>query len=46
MTFLYFSMYNKRKFAIKNGAEVTLNLLSNFIGNSNDKTNFHHKLLN
>ena len=33
------------KFAIKNGTEVTLNLSSNIIGNSNDKNNFPHKLL-
>ena len=30
---------------IKNGTEVTLNLSSNLIGNSNDETNFPHKLL-
>ena len=29
----------------KNGTEVTLNFSSNFIGNSNDETNFPHKLL-
>ena len=33
------------KFAIKNGTEVTLNLSSNIIGNSNDENNFSHKLL-
>ena len=33
------------KSGIKNGTEVTLNLLSNFIGSSNDETNFSHKLL-
>ena len=33
------------KFAIKNGTEVTLNLSSNIIGNSNDENNFPHKLL-
>ena len=30
---------------MKNGTEVTLNVSSNVIGNSNDKTNFPHKLL-
>ena len=35
----------KLKSAIKNGAEVTLNLSSNLIGNSNDEINFLHKLL-
>ena len=30
---------------IKNGTEVTLNLSSNAIGNSNDETNFLHSLL-
>ena len=39
------SLLNKLKYAIKNGTELTLNLSSNFIGNSNDKTNFPHKLL-
>ena len=33
------------KSGIKNGTEVNLNLSSNLIGNSNDKTNFSHKLL-
>ena len=36
---------NKLKSAIKYGTEVTLILLSNFIGNSNDKNNFSHKIL-
>ena len=36
---------NKLKSKIKYGAEVTLNLSSNLIRNSNDKTNFPHKLL-
>ena len=36
---------NKLKPTIKNGTEVTLNLSSNSIGSSNDKTNFPHKLL-
>ena len=39
------SQLNKLKSAIKNETEVTLNLLPNSIGNSNDKTNFPHKLL-
>ena len=39
------SQLNKLKSGIKNGTEVTLNLLSNLIGNSNDETNFLHKLL-
>ena len=30
---------------MKNGYEVTLNVSSNVIGNSNDETNFPHKLL-
>ena len=38
------SQLNKLKSAIKSGAEVTLSLSSNLIGNSNDKTNFPHKL--
>ena len=36
---------NKLKLAIKNETEVVLTLLSNMIGNSDDKTNFSHKLL-
>ena len=39
------SQLNKFKSAIRNGTEVTLNLSSNLIGNSNDKPNFLHKLL-
>ena len=39
------SQHYKLKSAIKNGAEVTLNLSSNLIGNSNDEINFLHKLL-
>ena len=42
---LSISQLNKLKSATKNGAEVTLNLSSNLIGNSNDETNFAHKLL-
>ena len=36
---------NKLKCAIKNRIEVTLNLSSNIIGNSNDDNIFFHKLL-
>ena len=39
------SQLNELKFEIKIGTEVTLNLSSNFIVNSNDKTNFPHQLL-
>ena len=39
------SQLNKLKSAIKNGTEVTLILSSTLIGNSNDETNFPHKLL-
>ena len=39
------SQLNKLKSGIKNGTEVTLNLSSNLIENSNDETNFSHKLL-
>ena len=39
------SQLNKLNSAIKNGAEVTLNLSSNLIGSSNDETSFSHKLL-
>ena len=39
------SQLNKLKSAIKNGTEVTLNLSLNLICNSNDETNFPHKLL-
>ena len=41
---LYNSQFNKLKPRIKNLAKVTLNLSSNLIGNSNDETNFPHKL--
>ena len=37
---LFNSQPNKLKSAIKNGTEVTPNLSSNLIRNSNDKTNF------
>ena len=39
------SSLNKLKTRIKNGTEVTLNLSSNLTRNSNDETNFSHKLL-
>ena len=42
---LFNSQLKKLKSAIKNRTEVTLNLSSNLIGNSNDETNFLHKLL-
>ena len=35
----------KIKSGIKNGTEATLNLPTNLIGNSNNETNFPHKLL-
>ena len=39
------SQLNKLKSAIKNESEVVLRLSSNMIGNSDDETNFPHKLL-
>ena len=39
------SQLNKLKSAIKNGTDVVLSLSSNMIGNSDDETNFPHKLL-
>ena len=39
------SQLSKLKSYIKNGTEVTLNLSSNLIGNSNDETNLPHKIL-
>ena len=39
------SQLNKLKPAIKNKTEVVLRLSSNMIGNSDDETNFPHKLL-
>ena len=38
------SQLNKLKSAIKNGTDVVLRLPSNMVGNSNDETNFPHKL--
>ena len=39
------SQLNKLNSAIKNEPEVVLRLPSNMIGDSNDETNFAHKLL-
>ena len=39
------SQLNKLKSAIKNKAEIVLKLSWNMIGNSDDETNFPHKLL-
>ena len=39
------SQLNKLKSGKKNGIDVTLNLSSNVAGDSNDETNFPHKLL-
>ena len=39
------SQLNKLKFAIKNDTDVILRLSSNIIGNSDDESNFPHKLL-
>ena len=39
------SQLNKLKSGIKNGTEVTFNFSSNEVGDSNDETNFPHKLL-
>ena len=39
------SQLNKLKSAIKNETDVILTLSSNMIGNSDDETNFLHKLL-
>ena len=36
---------NELKAGIKNGTEVTLELLSNVVNDSNDENNFPHKLL-
>ena len=42
---LFNSQHNKLKSGIKSGTKVTLNLSSNVSVNSNDETNFPHKLL-
>ena len=39
------SQLNKLKSAIKNETKVVLRLSWNMVGNSNDETNFPHKLL-
>ena len=39
------SQVNNFKSGMKNGTEVTLNLLSNVIGNSNNENNFLQRLL-
>ena len=39
------SQLNKSKSGIKNDTEVTLKLSSNVFGDSNDESNFLHKLL-
>ena len=39
------SQLNELKSAIKNKTEIVLRLSSNMIGNSDDETNFPHKLL-
>ena len=36
---------NQLKSGIKNGTEVTLKISSNVVGDSNDDSNFPHKLL-
>ena len=39
------SQLNILKSGIKSGTEVTLKVLSNVVGDSNDENNFQHKLL-
>ena len=39
------SQLSKLKAVIKNGTDVVLRLSSNVVGNSNNETNFPHKLL-
>ena len=39
------SQLNKLKSGVKDGTEVTLNLASNVVGDSDDETNFPYKLL-
>ena len=39
------SQLNKLKSGIKEGTEVTLNISSNVVDNSNDETNFPHRFL-
>ena len=42
---LWNTQLNKLKSAIKNEPDVVIRLSSNMIGDSNDQTNFPHKLL-
>ena len=42
---LFNSQLNNLKSGIKNGAEVTLNISPNTVGNCNDETNFPNKIL-
>ena len=42
---LFNSKLNEFKSGIKNRTEVTLNLSSNLIRNSNDETNFPHNII-
>ena len=39
------SQLNKLKSAIENESDVVLRISSSMVGNSNDNTNFPHKLL-
>ena len=39
------SQLNKSNWGIKNGTQVILDVSSNAVGESNDETNFPHKLL-
>ena len=39
------SQLNRLKSGINNKTDITLNLSSNVIGNTNEETNFSHKLL-
>ena len=39
------SQFNKFKTEMKKGIQVTLKLLSNLVGDSNNETDFSHKLL-
>ena len=39
------SQFNKFKTGMKNAIQVTLKLSSNFVGDSNNETDFSHKLL-
>ena len=39
------SQFNKFKTEMKNAIQVTLKLLSNLVGDSNNETDFSHKLL-